>query len=490
MVTRVADVVTDEGLALQTLHAGDVRREVRWVHVSELADPSPYLAGGELLLTAGVWRGRDVSATDFVRALSVRDVVAVGWGLLEGDTAVPRDVLMACRASDITLFAVPVATPFIAISQWFVERITAEREAGLHRALEFSRALLEVADDATPDVGPVAGSLGALERVCDLLAAELDLPVAVVDGGGQLLAEAVDRADKVPPESWASYDIGQDGRPAQLLVARTDQPGDARQGRIEAALPVVGLVLARRRAWLESERRLAGEALAMVRSEQDEAARVRLAGYGVDPVATLVAVALVSTDPSAGLRGLENWLAREQRQGVAAQRGAELNLVVVVEGPQSDEQLTSLGGAVSLAAEGRATGVGEPGMGLAGLRRSLHQAEHSCRLAGHGQAGSVVVHGSSGDHRTLLSLHDASVVGSFRDAVLGPVEEYDRVHGSSLVETLRAFLQHDGGWKRCAEALGMHVNTLRQRISRVETLTGRSLERTADRVDFWLALVA
>ena len=29
-------------------------REIRWVHISELEDPTPWLSGGELLLTTGI----------------------------------------------------------------------------------------------------------------------------------------------------------------------------------------------------------------------------------------------------------------------------------------------------------------------------------------------------------------------------------------------------------------------------------------------------
>ena len=37
-----------------------LEREVRWVHVTELADPRPYVREDELVLTNGVW----LDATD------------------------------------------------------------------------------------------------------------------------------------------------------------------------------------------------------------------------------------------------------------------------------------------------------------------------------------------------------------------------------------------------------------------------------------------
>ena len=37
-------------------------RAVRWVHISELADPTPWLSGGELLLTTGLQLGDERAA--------------------------------------------------------------------------------------------------------------------------------------------------------------------------------------------------------------------------------------------------------------------------------------------------------------------------------------------------------------------------------------------------------------------------------------------
>ena len=52
MPVTVADLLAQPGLGLQLLTTGaPVDRPLSWVHVSELADPAPFLEGGELLLT-------------------------------------------------------------------------------------------------------------------------------------------------------------------------------------------------------------------------------------------------------------------------------------------------------------------------------------------------------------------------------------------------------------------------------------------------------
>ena len=127
MPTTIRDLLEEPTLGLELLVDGDLDRVIRWVHVTELADASPYLVGDEFVLTAGVWRGRRNSAEGFVRALRSRDVAGIGYGLLVGDDGVPASVQKACRDYGVPLLVVPLTTPFVAISQWYVERLAADR---------------------------------------------------------------------------------------------------------------------------------------------------------------------------------------------------------------------------------------------------------------------------------------------------------------------------------------------------------------------------
>ncbi|GAA2754634.1 hypothetical protein GCM10009870_120 [Leucobacter celer subsp. celer] len=57
-----------------------------------------------------------------------------------------------------------------------------------------------------------------------------------------------------------------------------------------------------------------------------------------------------------------------------------------------------------------------------------------------------------------------------------------------LRSTLRAVFEADGQRGPAATALGIHRNTLRDRITRIERLTGRSLTSPDDRAELWFAL--
>ena len=76
------------------------------------------------------------------------------------------------------------------------------------------------------------------------------------------------------------------------------------------------------------------------------------------------------------------------------------------------------------------------------------------------------------------------------DHILGPLLAYDAEHSSELVHTLEEFLRANRSWQRASEVLYVHKQTLVYRIKRVEELTGRHLDDTADVAELWFALQA
>ncbi len=77
------------------------------------------------------------------------------------------------------------------------------------------------------------------------------------------------------------------------------------------------------------------------------------------------------------------------------------------------------------------------------------------------------------------------------EQVLGKVQAHDQLgRGSDLMETLRVFLKNDRRLQVTADELHVHKNTLTYRLKRIETLTDRDLNSTADHAQIWLALQA
>lgn len=141
------------------------------------------------------------------------------------------------------------------------------------------------------------------------------------------------------------------------------------------------------------------------------------------------------------------------------------------------------------AGERLAFGVSDPVGGVAELRHALAQARNARQIAAPSEQVAARGPDDLAAHvMALLPLIPAEVRREFSRRLLAPLTDYDRRYRSDLVPTLRSFLEHDGSWARCGEALHLHVNSLRYRISRIEALTGRNLSRLEDKMDFAAAL--
>jgi len=134
--------------------AGDVSKPVGWVHGTELEDPTPFLEGGELLLTTGLHALRDGYVERLVRA----GVVGLGFGTGLSHDVVPSSLVEAATKADLGLVEVPREVPFIAISKAVSKALAADEYAALSRTSEAQRALTRAAVRA--GVGGVVRRLG------------------------------------------------------------------------------------------------------------------------------------------------------------------------------------------------------------------------------------------------------------------------------------------------------------------------------------------
>ena len=502
MPSTVRDLLGTSGLDIELVVGGNLDRPIRWVHVTELADPSPYLAGQELLLTAGLWRRRGASAAAFVDALIECAAAGLAFGLLGPGDRVPPALVRACRERELPLLAVGVQTPFLAISQWFVDRLTQDNEAVLRGTLRLTTDLL-----AAAETGSTRSALGSVARV---LGRAIGRDVWITDGEGaplgwagsppeagaqEALARRAAAGEDEPRDvdvpgrgTWRVRTVEVARRRAALLAVPVVGDDLLARVRADAAAPVVGLVLARDRAAREATRRLSGEVISLVLSRQEELAAARLAGHRLDPGGPLVVVVSRVGDGDEALSLAERWLEDTGTDALLALRGAEL--FAVIPGPVFDAGGGPPAVATTFARRVRATGAGVSSAadGMASLRRAVVRAQQSAELAHRQGAGAVLSDERRGRHGYLLALHDRSDVQEFRQTLLGQLEHHDQRHGSDLLATLRAFLESGGRWQETAAHLHVHVNTLRHRLARVEQLTGRRLDSTPDRVDLWLAL--
>ncbi|TCT04780.1 helix-turn-helix domain-containing protein [Aquabacter spiritensis] len=88
----------------------------------------------------------------------------------------------------------------------------------------------------------------------------------------------------------------------------------------------------------------------------------------------------------------------------------------------------------------------------------------------------------------LIGASDSAEVRAFVDGSIGMVVAHDRAQGTPYLETLAAYLRAGCRSQPCADAMGLHVTTLRYRLARIEELFGINADTPDRRFALELAL--
>lgn len=183
------------------------------------------------------------------------------------------------------------------------------------------------------------------------------------------------------------------------------------------------------------------------------------------------------TEPEGALEMLGGELSKEFPGSVAALRGVELLVLLRADGDGSAEAVRGALDRVE----------GETGQGLiGGLSGSVRQLEryapafreaHDAIQIGQltAGAGRVIQYDELGAQRHLWALARSSARDPFQER-LEVLQRYDLEHDTSYLDTIEAFLRSYGNREEGSAALGIHRNTLRQRIEKIRELSGIDLE--------------
>jgi purine catabolism regulator len=504
-------------------------RPVRWVHISELEDPTPWLSGGELLLTTGMQLAGPEDQRAYVERLAAHDLAGLGFGTGFRHAEVPAGVRDTAAALGFPVFDVPYEVPFIAVTEKAFTHLVNESYGVLQRALAAHERLerIVLSERGLEGVAAALASLiggtalvfdgrGELLARCD---GAVPLPVEVLEATGSELRERAragarrgyapagalhGRALAIPVARTTAAGNGDGPVPHAWLVAAKDRGslGEFDRLVLHQAVTVVALELLRRRVADDTERRLAGDVLSAVLSGELAGAEVarRLEPFGVRHRVGVLVLAPPRAARAAVEAALAEGLREELAGGLTAAAGTLCCAVVPLSRGGDERELFGLAERLRARAERAAGaplagGAGRP-VAPADLRRAFHEARcalEALALGGEGSAngaapGRLATYRDLGSFQLLLSLQDDDALRLFCDSILAPIEASEGAYGGELMRSLEAFIECNGQWERAARQLFCHRHTLRYRIRRVEELTGRSLDSARDRIDFWLAL--
>lgn len=505
----LSQLLAQPELGLRLVQSGAGDPQITWVSTTELLDLSSYLDGGELVLTTGVSLSADDPRwLDFVAGLSRARIAGIGFGVGVSHERIPDPLRAAAAAYRVALIEVPPPTPFIAISKTVGSLLGADELRAAHEALLAQQRILDHAFGETGPAGVISAVASAtgrqvavISRAGTVLAGTAGFPqhVQLLERASRSAVSAVS-PDDLPdsPDEFTSLDIGAGRR---LTVAGGPLGPEARAALTAGAIVMSVENRGQTRASEREAQRWSRLTHALLEADPHAPSHLHL----LDPTVTVpprLRVIAVQGSPDA----LANWRA-EARGGIA-----RLLTLPVEPGPGVARawQIITDGAptehAVELAvSHGLDAVVGVPTMlaGCLASRRSvlphlptlspvhqLYQEPRTPRV--------IIADADSAVLRALTEPGDAAA-SAVAAAVLGPLgystgaatadpPEPHAAERESLRCTLRAFLAHQGNRGACAEQLGVHRNTLRTRLARIESLLGVSLSDPDARAELWIAL--
>lgn len=470
------------------------------VATTELADPTPYLQQGELLLTSGLGLAAEAGGIGvYVERIATAGVAALGFGVEPVYPSVPEALIEACERHRLPLLDVPDGTPFVAISRAFAE-VAARRQ---QREFETeARAMAALAGAAGGD-DPIRAVVRQLARRTGTTAVLLDPDGNALATGGSMPAPAVRRILRDHAESLQHSDS---------VLATAAALGD----RLHLALQVVPtgspagsrlvLGLTSPSPLTLSERRTTASALWLLAAlvSPRYALEARTEGIGA-------LVRLLTRDREEGLDGLlrsgvggvgEHWVVVRGRSVRAAGQGRRdtavdiATLRTALGTPYldlADGQLTALVPCdradpptppTDAAELGWALGYSAP-FRIDELVEARAQADQALRRALIGDEAVRVHHDTDAALDSLV--HDDEAT-AFARSLLRPVTELPADQASTLLATLHAWLSCHGSTERTSTILGVHRNTVRHRLTQVAALLGTDLQDPGTRMTLWFAL--
>ncbi|HXH87081.1 MAG TPA: PucR family transcriptional regulator ligand-binding domain-containing protein [Gaiellaceae bacterium] len=465
----VSDIAALPGLALEvSAGAEGLGSPIGWVHVSELADPTPWLEGGELLITTGLGVGElSRPQGDYVRRLADHGLAGLAFGVGFGWAEPPAALLAEADRLGFPVLTVPYEIPFIALTKAISSQLANEQLSRVERALAVHERLAEA----------VLESRGAASLLA-ILGDHVGCSLALVDETGRVVGER-HGARLASCEEVLELPVVADGAIAILRAGKPRGPlSEYDRLVLHHGQTALAFELSRRHAVSAAELRLAGDLLEDLehdRLDEREIAR-RIAAFGLDPQRSYAALLVTTEDTQLVREAAASELDGRGTRYLSASRRDRAAFLVATD---SEEESLSIAQAFVESVPGTRVGVGRPASGR-GLGRSLLEARASLDAVG----SPVASYHDLGSLELLLSLPGASLE-AFVARVLGPA-----AGNQWLLESLSALLDTGCRWSEAATALGVHRHTLRYRMEQLRKQTGRHPDDPAQRMELWLALKA
>jgi purine catabolism regulator len=520
-----------EGRPRVVAGAGALDRQVRWTHVSEVADVARLLRGGELLFTTGIaLPGDDPALVAWVRELAAAEVAGVCLELGRRFDSLPAAMVRAAEKVGLPLVELGRECRFVAVTEQVHARIVDAQLAELRASEELHQIFTELTvEGATPaEIVRQAARLAARPVVLENMAHQ----VLAYDGAGAdtvaLLHEWEARSRRASLRGRTSYDaslgwlvttVGARGSDWGRLVLVCDGDPVSRDLMLlerGAATLALNRLVERDLESLERQthRTLLQGLLTHALPSAESTVRAQALGVPVEGRALVaVVLRLRDLDSDAALesqRRLRDFAetaagaVRDARARALVGAVDDSSVGVLRSQPPRDDVDPALDRlTTALAARARAGGraedylvaVGSAVAHLRDARRSFLEAAQVADAAELGDGGAVLApsYYRLPDVRLRGLLHllrDDERLQTYVERELGPLLAHDAAKKSDLLGVLRIYLAAGRNKSAAADAAHLSRPSFYERLHKVEAVLSVDLDDVESCLSLHVALVA
>lgn len=474
-------------LRLRLIH--DTEETFCTVQNSELADPSDFIQPPSIMLTLGLsLEEREGEFRIYAQAMKAAGVVAIGFGTGMKHDEVPDELVVAAREEGLGLFEIPEEISFISIT-------TAAQEEQLRR-LDTQRETIEREKTALSREAQERG-LQAMLELCGRLT---EGALAVVDSDGRVNANydphgwnptawAVHRVESTAGSGghrgrgpaaharsahgcyWLSEHIpGVGDRFHVCTLGCAERPDERARSLLHHCVIIAGILLRRPEELHQARAELATMAIAvhLGRESRSRTAMTRIFREIADSSNRIRPVVLSCADPVTIERAIHAVSQNLRRQGriPAMLRLDHTAVLLFLRGDRSLPDVDTICEGISGISPTLRGAVGRPTAIPDVTATAVDRLHAEARMAPPGTLVGPTEHSPSWLHAPAL----LEVLEERAQDIYGRLAAYDQAQGTELSRTLDCWATHGGVAQEVAKELGIHRQTVRARLTQIESL--------------------
>lgn len=192
---------------------------------------------------------------------------------------------------------------------------------------------------------------------------------------------------------------------------------------------------------------------------------------------------------------LDSWCKQHQQVFPVIRQGDQFTAVLSLEHDSLEDWMKALSSLIehlnTLDAELKVfAGLSNQVNSAVAFQRGFWEASQAQDIALDVQAeNGICLYKNLGILKLLKAIPNKSVIQQFMQETIGMLLLSDKKHPYLLLETLDAVLKENGNLNASAQRLGIHRNTLNQRIQKIEALTGQAISHANFRLNASVALL-